>query len=387
MERKVKSIKCLMQDMQTRIKIDLSFYPIYRQYTWFLDNRGYVRTSITKNGKKTFLYLAHLVLKFDTSIDRKLICDHKNRNPLDNRAKNLRIVNHEIQSKNVTCRSNTNVLGIHLDKENKCYMVGYTINNIPDNKAFYFGVKKNKYQYDAWLEAKELNTYIRTTEPSYRLAACLDDVVSSDGESINEEVYLNKPNFERLSQANTSEHKHISLHRKIWVLRYFDEYGGEEKRIGFSFGPRSRKDKESALKEAVEFKSKFEKYRPKKGCTRSEKTVNTKKDLISSSEDTSNESGENSNMEEDDCSSNSDTITMSEAEIEDELVKIKNSAPVPSIYKGVDLDIEHNRYIVTYFDGYTHIRYCGFGLNEKYDHWMVARVVAENFKDEIDKIL
>jgi len=109
--------------------------------------------------------------------------------------------------------------------------------------------------------------------------------------------------------------------------------------------------------------------------------------ISSFNEDTSNESGENSNMEESTCSSNSDTISMSEDEIENELLKIKNSAPVPSIYKGVDLDIEHNKYTVTYFDGYTHIRYFSFGPNERYDHWMAARVNAENFKDEMDKIL
>jgi len=391
MERKVKSINCLMQDMKTHIKIDLSFYPIYKQYTWYLDHNGYVRTTITKNGKNTALYLAHLVLNFDPSMDRKLRCDHKNRNPHDNREKNLRIVGHEIQTKNVTCHNNTGVLGIHLNKKNKCYEVYYTCNNTPEKELFYFGGKSNKYQYDSWLEAKKFNTYIRTTEPSYRLAACLDDNVSSDGDYIDEESYLKKPNFERLRKSNVSEHNHISINNKekYWRLRYFDEYGGKVKSKQFSFGPLSGYNQESALEKIVEFKGIYEKYRPKK--EKIFKSINTIKNIQSPSEDINdnklNEYNENSKMEENGCSSNSDTLSMSEDEIEEELVKIKNSAPVQSIYKGVNLDLEHNRYTVTYFDGYTHTRYFGFGLNEKYDHWMAARVVAENFKDEIDKIL
>jgi hypothetical protein len=379
--------------MKTRIKIDIGFYPIYKQYTWHLNNYGYVVTSITKNGKKTTLCLAHLVMGFDPSIDRKLTCDHKNKNPFDNREKNLRIVDREIQNKNRTCTSNTGVLGIHLDKKNKYYVVYYTINNIHDRKFFYFSVKSNKYQYDAWLEAKEFNTYIRTTESSYRISACLDDKVSSDGESVDEEVYLNKPNLERLRKTNTSEHKYISMDKtnKRWVLTYFDEYG--EKNIKpFSFGPRSGNDQKTALDKIVKFKAKFEKYRPEKGFSKYDKCIKTNNYLTSSSssetnDNKSNDSDENSNMEEIDRSSNSDTLTMSEDEIEEELVKIKNSTPVQSIYKGVDLDLTRNRYFVTYFDGYIHVRYFSFGPNEKYDHWMAARVNAEEFKDKMDNIM
>lgn len=386
MERKLKTIKCLMQD-GTRTKIDLSFYPIYCQYTWYVNSDGYVATSIKKNGKYITIFLAHLVIGFDPSIDKTLSCDHKNRIRDDNRSKNLRIVDKSTQTKNRIRETNTGVPLIHHDKEEKRYRVTYTINNVRYREDFSYGVRSDKYQYNAWVDAKSFRENLLTTEPEYIKAFSKDDDVSSDGDSIDEEKYLNNPNFERLSKQNTSKHKYISIDntRKRYILSYFNEYG-EKKIEYFPFGPRSLDNQKTALDKAVEFKWKYEKYRPKRDLI-SKKCDKIKKDLISSSEDTSNESNENSNIEEMDCSSNSDTLTMSEDEIENELVKIKNSAPIPSIYKGVDLDLDHNRYTVTYFDGYTHVRYFGFGINEKYDHWMAARVVAESFKDEIDKIL
>ncbi len=394
MEKNIKSINCLMKNGK-RTKIDLSFYPIYRLYTWHMCRKGYVSTTIVKNGKETSLYLAHLVTNFDPSIDKTLSCDHKNRIPADNRLKNLRIVDKVIQAKNAKNYGNTTERGIHLSMKKKYYRVYYTINKEAFKKYFGFGEWSNKTQCEAWLAAVAFNNHIREKEPEYIIASCKNDIVSSDGDSVDEEIYLNNPNFERLNKKNTSQHKYISLCKKTprYTLRYYDEYGGKEKRKDFSFGPRSGNDKATALKKAVEFKALYEKYRPinNKIDLKPKKCSKTNKDIISSSEDISdsrsNESGENSNMEDSGCESNSDSLSMSEDEKEEDPLKIKNKSPVESTVHGISLDLIWSMYVVTYFEDGIKYKYFSFGTYGKSQYWYQAKDLAENFKDSKNKFL
>jgi hypothetical protein len=369
-----------------RTKIDLSFYPIYRQYTWHMCKKGYVSTTIVKNGKETTLYLAHLVANFDPSIDRTLQCDHKNRDPSDNRLKNLRIVDLVTQAKNAKAYGNTTERGIHLSIKKKAYVIDYTIKKKRFREHFGFGEWSNRTQDEAWLDALARNKHIRETEPEYILASCKNDIVSSDGDSIDEEIHLNNPNFERLHVTNTSGHKYISLAKKTkrWVLSYYDEYGGKEKTMSFSYGPKSGDDEASSLKKAVEFKALYEKYRPiDKIGSKPIKCNTINKNKISSSEDIndskSNESGENSNMEDSDFYSNSDT-SMSEDEKEEDPLKIKNAHPVESNLLGVSLDLIWSMYVVAYFEDGIKYKYFSFGKYGKSQYWKEAKDLAENFQ-------
>lgn len=41
---------------------DLEDYQLVLQYIWYIDNHGYVRTNINENGKRTYLFMHHLVM-------------------------------------------------------------------------------------------------------------------------------------------------------------------------------------------------------------------------------------------------------------------------------------------------------------------------------------
>ena len=87
-------------------KIDLEDVNRCKKYKWGLRGTGYVRT--TKVGD-----LHNFILNRDTS-DHMIVCDHINRDKLDNRKCNLRIVNQTINNYNTGLRKNntTGVIGV-----------------------------------------------------------------------------------------------------------------------------------------------------------------------------------------------------------------------------------------------------------------------------------
>lgn len=87
-----------------------------------ITNRGYCRIRI--NGKLTFLHNA--ILKRDTT-NPKVVCDHINRNKLDNRRSNLRIVSqlancHNTNSKGYTFHKKSNSFRAYLNFNGKHYI-------------------------------------------------------------------------------------------------------------------------------------------------------------------------------------------------------------------------------------------------------------------------
>lgn len=87
-----------------------------------ITNRGYCRIRI--NGKLIFLHNA--ILKRDTT-NAKVVCDHINRNKLDNRRSNLRIVSqltncHNINAKGYTFHKKSNSFRAYLNFNGKHYI-------------------------------------------------------------------------------------------------------------------------------------------------------------------------------------------------------------------------------------------------------------------------
>lgn len=78
-----------------KILIDIEDINKINKYSWRLNEKGYVISDINK--KKVRLH--NLILKRDTS-NPKIVCDHINRNKLDNRKSNLRIVSQSENNKN-----------------------------------------------------------------------------------------------------------------------------------------------------------------------------------------------------------------------------------------------------------------------------------------------
>lgn len=96
---------------------------------WRLNEKGYVISSINKKSVK----IHNLILNRNTE-NRKVTCDHINRNKLDNRKENLRIVSHIINNINTDrvekargyiFRKDRNKWMAYIRRNNKLKTIGY----------------------------------------------------------------------------------------------------------------------------------------------------------------------------------------------------------------------------------------------------------------------
>lgn len=78
----------IVQSGKRQFQVDKSFYnsDVYKEYTWYVNGKGYVSGYHKKTGKK--LTMHRLILGLT---DPKMCGDHKNGDGLDNRRRNLRV--------------------------------------------------------------------------------------------------------------------------------------------------------------------------------------------------------------------------------------------------------------------------------------------------------
>ena len=127
-------------------KIDKNDYPLIMDYKWYLNNNGYPYTfgkgsvNFGKRGKTL-----HKFLFRKQYIEKGYVIDHINRDKLDNRRNNLRIITQKENSYNRTKNSNSNntYKGVKTDKKSlgtyKATVtkdnVKYEIKDIPDEES------------------------------------------------------------------------------------------------------------------------------------------------------------------------------------------------------------------------------------------------------------
>lgn len=104
--------------------IDLDDYEKVSKYTWFLNKNGYAYTDIINNNGEKERILLH---RYVTNFQYKL-CDHKDRNRLNNRKENLRPATH---SQNVWNRNSNRdkVIGVIKPKKDNWKWGAYIIIN------------------------------------------------------------------------------------------------------------------------------------------------------------------------------------------------------------------------------------------------------------------
>ncbi len=110
-----------------KILIDIEDIDKINKYSWRLNEKGYIVTNINK--KKVRLH--NLILNRDTS-NPKIVCDHINRNKLDNRKSNLRIVSQSENNKNRQMPK-----GKYYTKRNNKWQAYYIKNKRMHNIGYY----------------------------------------------------------------------------------------------------------------------------------------------------------------------------------------------------------------------------------------------------------
>lgn len=106
---------------------DISDWNTQKDFTWFMSKNGYVITHKTINRKQTPVYFHLEIMSRKTGF----VVDHINRNRLDNRKENLRIVDYEINAINSGMyKSNTSgIKGVHKRKDTGKWTSHITVNH------------------------------------------------------------------------------------------------------------------------------------------------------------------------------------------------------------------------------------------------------------------
>lgn len=85
------------------IQIDEQDESFFRSRSWFITNRGYLCCQIRSGGRRRTHLFHRLILE---PIPEGMVVDHINRDKLDNRRSNLRIVTPQVNAKNIPAKPN-----------------------------------------------------------------------------------------------------------------------------------------------------------------------------------------------------------------------------------------------------------------------------------------
>lgn len=110
------------------ILIDRRYLPIFCNFAWYVEkgkgNTNYLRANVEYEGKKRTIFIHQLIMGKHEGLE----IDHINRNGLDNRECNLRIVTHQINQNNRSKEktATSKYYGVSYDNNRKCWQVGFS---------------------------------------------------------------------------------------------------------------------------------------------------------------------------------------------------------------------------------------------------------------------
>lgn len=156
--------------------VDIDQKPFVQKHVWYLKYRSshgtkdyiaYVQSNI--NGKTVMLH--NFIMKHKPT--KKYTVDHINRDPLDNRKSNLRIVNQTIQNINHKKQKNnkSGVIGVSLEKQENRWLSRWNENKKPQKEGFNY--KDFKSFRESFIKAVILRKDKEREIEEYRIGKCL----------------------------------------------------------------------------------------------------------------------------------------------------------------------------------------------------------------------
>ena len=120
-------VKVKMTNCKETMICDFEDWEKFKNFCWSKGNTGYAEARV--DGKTTLFH--HLVIE----CEKGMVRDHINRNKLDNRKENLRIVTYSENNLNTSCRNKTGYRGI--SKNGKGFSASITVNGIKKHIGTY----------------------------------------------------------------------------------------------------------------------------------------------------------------------------------------------------------------------------------------------------------
>ena len=116
------------------VKIDIEDYDLLKNFGWYDNGIGYVRTGITLNGNFKRFYMHDFIMgcineKYDF-VNEKYVVDHINHDTYDNRKKNLRVItqSQNIMNSKLQKNNKSGISGVYFDDDYKRWMARITKN-------------------------------------------------------------------------------------------------------------------------------------------------------------------------------------------------------------------------------------------------------------------
>jgi hypothetical protein len=131
-------------------------YELLNQYKWNI-SKGYIQGKI--DNKNWYLHRYIVIMILNNDINHKIKIDHIDRNPLNNKRENIRIVTNSENSKNRTKQLNTTskYIGVSFKKDRNKWQSTIIFNN-KQIRTTYDNEHHAAYQYNIWCKEFNLTT-------------------------------------------------------------------------------------------------------------------------------------------------------------------------------------------------------------------------------------